>query len=185
MIKKVFLLVVLLLSNSSFANEVENLTNEYLHALKAQNFEKMASLMDHDAIKPIHKMLIAEAQKAEAEGKFEAISTGPFSQYKNASQIEAASAEDLYANLLKVGAGQDPDGLQILSNSEIKYVGVVYETEQRGYVVYKLKLDIEGYEMEVADILPITVREGKVSVSMGIEMEALVTAFQNELAKGI
>ncbi|EGR1559662.1 hypothetical protein D6Y19_23830 [Vibrio parahaemolyticus] len=183
--QKIFLLLVLLLSTGSYANDVENLTNEYLQALKEQNYKKLASLMDTDAIKPLHDMFIALATKAEENGKFDEIRIGPLSKYKNAAKLESANIQEFYANLMQMGLEQDPETLEMFSEADFKYIGVVYETKQNGYAVYKLKLDIDGYELEVADLLPISTRNGKVTASMTIEMEALATAFENELAKGI
>ncbi|TNY95072.1 hypothetical protein, partial [Vibrio parahaemolyticus] len=97
--QKILLLLALLLSPGSYANDVENLTNEYLLALKEQNYKKLASLMDTDAIKPLHDMFIALATKAEAKGKFDEIRIGPLSKYKNAAQLESASVHEFYANL--------------------------------------------------------------------------------------
>ncbi|TNY96214.1 hypothetical protein, partial [Vibrio parahaemolyticus] len=103
----------------------------------------------------------------------------------NAAQLESASVHEFYANLMQMGLEQDPDTLEMFSEADFKYIGVVYETKQNGYAVYKLKLDIDGYKLEIADLLPISTRDGKVTASMTIEMEALATALENELAKGI
>ncbi|WP_305839686.1 hypothetical protein [Photobacterium leiognathi] len=165
-------------SPQNYADDVENLTNDYLQALKEQNYKKLANLMDTDSIKSLHDMFIVFGTKAEAEGKFDEVRIGPFSKYKNAAQFENASVQEFYANFIQMALEKEPKALEIFSKADFKYIGVVSETKQNGYAVYKLKLDIDGYELEVADLLPITFRDGKVTASMPEEMEAFTTAIK-------
>ena len=129
------------------AETPEQVTERFIAAMRAADWQGMASLMHQNALKEMRQLLA---------GVFEAPNAGPIRQQllgvTTAQQAQALSDTAVFAALMRMTT-QDADVAELLKNAKVQVLGHVNEGPDTVHVVYRMAMTINGSPITKMDVM--------------------------------
>jgi hypothetical protein len=132
---------------------VQKVVNEALDATKAADWQKFASLMHPDALREIKEALAPALEAAEADSAELRQAMRLFGNPKSVKELLALSPDKFFARFLEGTTANVPRLRQVLTGSDFKVIGTVYETDGTAHVVYRGRLNVQGAAISKVDVI--------------------------------
>jgi hypothetical protein len=125
----------------------EQVTDRFIGAMRAADWQGMASLMHQNALKEMRQLLA---------GVFEAPNGGPMRQQllgvNTVQQARALSDTAVFAALMRMTM-QGADVAELLKTAKVQVLGHVNEGADTVHVVYRLAMTINGIPITKMDVM--------------------------------
>jgi hypothetical protein len=125
----------------------EQVTERFIAAMRAADWNGMASLMHQNALKEMRQLL---------SGVFEAPNAGPIRQQllgvTTVQQAQALSDTAVFASLMRTTT-QDADVAELLRSAKVQVLGHVNEGADTVHVVYRMAMTINGIPITKMDVM--------------------------------
>jgi hypothetical protein len=125
----------------------EQVTERFVAAMRAADWNGMASLMHQNALKEMRQLL---------SGVFEAPNAGPIRQQllgvTTVQQAQALSDTAVFASLMR-STTQDADVAELLRSAKVQVLGHVNEGPDTVHVVYRMAMTINGIPITKMDVM--------------------------------
>jgi hypothetical protein len=125
----------------------EQVTDRFITAMRAADWQGMASLMHQNALKEMRQLLA---------GVFEAPNAGPIRQQllgvTTLQQAQALSDTAVFAALMRMTT-QDADVAELLKSAKVQVLGHVNEGADTVHVVYRMAMTINGIAITKMDVM--------------------------------
>jgi len=129
------------------AETPEQVTQRFVAAMRAADWNGMASLMHQNALKEMRQLL---------SGVFEAPNAGPIRQQllgvSTVQQAQALSDTAVFASLMRMTT-QDADVAELLRSAKVEVLGHVNEGADTVHVVYRMAMTINGIPIRKMDVM--------------------------------
>jgi hypothetical protein len=129
------------------AETPEQVTDRFIAAMRAADWNGMASLMHQNALKEMRQLL---------SGVFEAPNAGPIRQQllgvTTVQQAQALSDTAVFASLMRTTT-QDADVAELLRSAKVQVLGHVNEGPDTVHVVYRMAMTINGIPITKMDVM--------------------------------
>ena len=129
------------------AETPEQVTERFVAAMRAADWQGMASLMHQNALKQMHQLLA---------GVFESPNAGPIRQQllgvTTVQQAQALSDTAVFAALMRMTT-QDAGVAELLKNAKVQVLGHVNEGPDTVHVVYRMAMTINGIPITKMDVM--------------------------------
>ncbi len=129
------------------AETPEQVTERFVAAMRAADWNGMASLMHQNALKEMRQLL---------SGVFEAPNAGPIRQQllgvSTVQQAQALSDTAVFASLMRMTT-QDADVAELLRSAKVEVLGHVNEGADTVHVVYRMAMTINGIPITKMDVM--------------------------------
>jgi hypothetical protein len=129
------------------AETPEQVTERFVAAMRAADWNGMASLMHQNALKEMRQLL---------SGVFEAPNAGPIRQQllgvSTVQQAQALSDTAVFASLMRMTT-QDADVAELLRSAKVQVLGHVNEGADTVHVVYRMAMTINGIPITKMDVM--------------------------------
>src|SRR6266550_1098616 len=129
------------------AETPEQVTERFVAAMRAADWNGMASLMHQNALKEMRQLL---------SGVFEAPNAGPIRQQLlgvfTVQQAQALSDTAVFASLMRMTT-QDADVAELLRSAKVEVLGHVNEGADTVHVVYRMAMTINGIPITKMDVM--------------------------------
>ena len=129
------------------AETPEQVTERFIAAMRAADWQGMASLMHQNALKQMRQLLA---------GVFEAPNAGPIRQQllgvTTVQQAQAMSDTAVFAALMRMTT-QDANVAELLKNAKVQVLGHVNESPDTVHVVYRMVMTINGVPVTKMDVM--------------------------------
>jgi hypothetical protein len=129
------------------AETPEQVTDRFIAAMRAADWNGMASLMHPNALKQMRQLLA---------GVFEAPNAGQIRQQllgvNTVQQAQALSDTAVFASLMRMTT-QDADVAELLKNAKVQVLGHVTEGADTVHVVYRMAMTINGIPITKMDVM--------------------------------
>jgi hypothetical protein len=129
------------------AETPEQVTERFVAAMRAADWNGMASLMHQNALKEMRQLL---------SGVFEAPNGGPIRQQllgvTTVQQAQALSDTAVFASLMRMTT-QDADVAELLRSAKVQVLGHVNEGADTVHVVYRMAMTINGIPITKMDVM--------------------------------
>ncbi|MYM58622.1 hypothetical protein GTG28_05240 [Vibrio sp. OCN044] len=172
-----------LISFGSFANSDLTVVDKYIKALKSNDFLLAASQVEQSELDGFKLFFVSIGQMAEDKNKYSEFATGPFSQFKTLEQLKAADSKVLFSKVLEVGITSNKKMMKMFNSAEYKYVGSVKESDTKAYGVIKMTMYWEEEPIEMTDIVPLIMHEGKYYIGMKADFKMIANSFKSYFEK--
>ena len=125
----------------------EQVTERFVAAMRAADWNGMASLMHQNALKEMRQLLA---------GVFEAPNAGQIRQQllgvTTVQQAQALSDTAVFASLMRMTT-QDADVAELLRSAKVQVLGHVNEGADTVHVVYRMAMTINGIPITKMDVM--------------------------------
>ena len=125
----------------------EQVTERFVAAMRAADWNGMASLMHQNALKEMRQLL---------SGVFEAPNAGQIRQQllgvTTVQQAQALSDTTVFASLMRMTT-QDADVAELLRSAKVQVLGHVNEGADTVHVVYRMAMTINGIPITKMDVM--------------------------------
>ena len=129
------------------AETPEQVTERFVAAMRAADWNGMASLMHQNALKEMRQLL---------SGVFEAPNAGQIRQQllgvTTVQQAQALSDTAVFASLMRMTT-QDADVAELLRSAKVEVLGHVNEGADTVHVVYRMAMTINGIPITKMDVM--------------------------------
>ncbi len=129
------------------AETPEQVTERFVAAMRAADWNGMASLMHQNALKEMRQLLA---------GVFEAPNAGQMRQQllgvTTVQQAQALSDTAVFASLMRMTT-QDADVAELLRSAKVQVLGHVNEGADTVHVVYRMAMTINGIPITKMDVM--------------------------------
>ncbi len=129
------------------AETPEQVTERFVAAMRAADWNGMASLMHQNALKEMRQLL---------SGVFEAPNAGQIRQQllgvTTVQQAQALSDTAVFASLMRMTT-QDADVAELLRSAKVQVLGHVNEGADTVHVVYRMAMTINGIPITKMDVM--------------------------------
>ena len=129
------------------AETPEQITDRFIAAMRAADWNGMAALMHQNALKEMRQLLA---------GVFEAPNAGQFRQQllgvSTVQQAQALSDTAVFAALMRMST-QDADVAELLKTAKVQVLGHVNEGADTVHVVYRMAMTINGIPITKMDVM--------------------------------
>src|SRR5213594_2183319 len=129
------------------AETPEQVTERFVAAMRAADWNGMAALMHQNALKEMRQLLA---------GVFESPNGGPIRQQllgvTTVQQAQALSDTAVFAALMRTTT-QDADVAELLKSAKVKVLGHVNEGSDTVHVVYRMAMTINGIPITKMDVM--------------------------------
>ena len=129
------------------AETPEQVTERFVAAMRAADWNGMASLMHQNALKEMRQLLA---------GVFEAPNAGQIRQQllgvTTVQQAQALSDTAVFASLMRMTT-QDADVAELLRSAKVQVLGHVNEGADTVHVVYRMAMTINGIPITKMDVM--------------------------------
>jgi len=129
------------------AETPEQVTDRFIAAMRAADWQGIASLMHQNALKQMHQLLA---------GVFESPNAGPIRQQllgvTTVQQAQALSDTAVFAALMRMTT-QDAGVAELLKSAKVQVLGHVNEGPDTVHVVYRMVMTINGIPITKMDVM--------------------------------
>jgi len=129
------------------AETPEQVTERFITAMRAADWQGMAALMHPNALKEMRQLLA---------GVFEAPNGGPMRQQllgvTTVQQAKALSDTAVFASLMRMTT-QDADVAELLRTAKVQVLGHVNEGADTVHVVYRMAMTVNGIPITRMDVM--------------------------------
>ena len=129
------------------AETPEQVTDRFLTAMRAADWQGMAALMHQNALKQMRQLLA---------GLLEAPNGGPMRQQllgvTTVQQAKALSDTAVFASLMRMTT-QDADVAELLRTAKVQVLGHVNEGADTVHVVYRMAMTVNGIPVTKMDVM--------------------------------
>ena len=129
------------------AETPEQVTDRFIAAMRATDWQGMAALMHQNALKEMRQLLA---------GVFEAPNAGEIRQQllgvTTVQQAKAMSDTAIFAALMRLTT-QDADVAALLKSAKVQVLGHVNEGPDTAHVVYRMAMTINGIPITKMDVM--------------------------------
>lgn len=135
----------------------EQVLQRYYDTFRAGDYAANAALMHPDALEDMREMLLGltAAPGATDDPEFQEMFG-----VRTADELRALPQTELFARMLRSQL-DNPDMREILGNAQVTVLGHVMEGDSTAHVVYRMKMNFQGIEMDQVQVAPLRRAEGQ------------------------
>jgi hypothetical protein len=162
---------------------VQKVVTQALDAMKAADWLKFASLMHPDALRDFKETLAQALEATESDPDEMRQAMRFFGNPKSVKELLALSPEKFFARFLEGITTTAPRLRQVLTGSEYKVIGTVYENDGTAHVVYRTHVKVEGTAASAVGVISLKRDGDSWRMLMSADFKALAEQVRRALKK--
>ncbi len=157
------------------ASTPEAATVSLVDRIRTSDYEGMADLMHPAALEELHELFqpVLEAEQM-AELRTEVFGTS------SVEEAKALSGRDIYETIISFALGADPATSAAMRSVEADVVGHIMEGDT-AHVVYRMNMNIEGFEMSQTAVASYRQHEGRWLGLLTADLRGMVAGLRQAL----